>query len=370
MRYLHLEGDYTADAPLKLPSLFVFRLTGTLTEDANLVARPRWDAMVMMDNVEYSAVDGGTYDATVSSAMQAISIKNGHRCSIRNVRANGNYEATIGVYGGSRNEITNCDIGGSAGAPSGDRGIWTISSSRVYITNNHVHDKLGGVKGKPFGIDVDAGTSLSVVYNNLVEDCNYKGIFVEESASDNVIVGNTVKRCNEGIALYSLIEGPVIGNSIVGNTILNNTKSGISAGGDKNNNGTINFSAENSFVGNAGANNGRGMFVSNYNNPFGFDDYWVSNTDDDYTGVTDSEGMWHLPNQGNGGVVSMFDPGVAPAAAVTEGPTGSPTGSPTGPPTKSPAGTSCDCTDFSSGKTCGEACGGTCSWSGRDKACS
>jgi parallel beta-helix repeat protein len=80
-------------------------------------------------------------------------------------------------------------------------------------------------------LDFDAYTSNSVAYNNTCEDNTEEGIFVEETAHDNVVAANTCRRNGNGIAVYSNAVGPAANNFIVGNAVTDNNASGISSGG-------------------------------------------------------------------------------------------------------------------------------------------
>ena len=72
LRYLHLTGDYLADQPLRIPSLFVLELSGTLTPAHNLSITnvSRFTGMVELRDVYFSAVIGGTFDASSLPAVQ------------------------------------------------------------------------------------------------------------------------------------------------------------------------------------------------------------------------------------------------------------------------------------------------------------
>ena len=78
--------------------------------------------------------------------------------------------------------------------------------------------------------DFDAYTKNSIAYNNLCEDNGEEGIFVEETASFNVIINNTCRRNGAGISLYSNAVGPVANNFVVNNVVENNLGNGLSAG--------------------------------------------------------------------------------------------------------------------------------------------
>ena len=162
LRYLYLEGHYYADVPLQIPSLFVLKLNGTLTDAQNLSLSninseenvkedydqrvhtktwPRFSALVVMNHSKYSAVDGGTYNATVfnSTNVMAVTMLNSFDCSVRNIRANALYDGAIGVNGGSRNEIAHCEAGGFEGRMSPTRAIWALATSQVYVYYSQYH---------------------------------------------------------------------------------------------------------------------------------------------------------------------------------------------------------------------------------------
>ena len=134
--------------------------------------------------------------------------------------------------------------------------------------DNHVHHS------NSHALDFDAYTSSSVCFNNLCEDNADEGIFVEETAHDNVVAGNTCRRNNNGIGVYSMDVGPVANNVFIGNVVDDNVESGISAGGYGHD--PRKHSEGNTFVGNQGSGNGRGL------NPMHGaveGDFWISNVD-------------------------------------------------------------------------------------------
>ena len=231
LRYLTLEGDYFADVPLILPSLFVLRLNGTMKDAQNLCAssfnRVPHVGMITLNVSMYSAVIGGTVDATTWNAtrMLAVSVLNSERSTVRFVRALSNWQTSIGVHGGSQNEIAHCDAGGVEGAPILARAIWLLATDKCYVHHCHVHH------AQMHALDFDAYTSSSVAWSNLCEDNKEEGIFVEETAHDNVITGNTCRRNKNGIGVYSKVVGPVKGNVFFGNVLQGNYLNAITAGG-------------------------------------------------------------------------------------------------------------------------------------------
>ena len=71
LRHLHLQGAYLADVSLSLPSLFVLKLSGSITPASNLsrANTSRYQALVQMADVHFSAVIGGTFDGSMLPAM-------------------------------------------------------------------------------------------------------------------------------------------------------------------------------------------------------------------------------------------------------------------------------------------------------------
>ena len=236
LRHLHLQGQYFSDAPLSLPSLFVLELQGTLSAAANLsVDTPPYTAMVQLLNVSYSAVLGGTFDASslpaahdpaTSKGYMALSIKGGAHNAIRHVRAlSNNSESIIGINMSPHAEVANCDVGGGHGEMLQTRCIWTLATSQALLHDNHVHNCSF------HALDLDAYTSSSVAWNNLCEGNGQEGIFLEESAHDCSLFNNTCQYNRGGIGVYSSDVGPVANNFIINNRLIRNRNYGLSAGG-------------------------------------------------------------------------------------------------------------------------------------------
>merc|ERR1712194_155298 len=107
-----------------------------------------------------------------------------------------------------------------------------------------------------------------------------QGIFVEESAHDNIIVGNNVyDNSGEGIAVYANAVGPVASNIFVGNSITKNGKRGISSGGYGH--APNKHAEENIFVDNFISGNAEGANIHHGDTQ---GDLWLSNDNrDSYT---------------------------------------------------------------------------------------
>ena len=275
LRYLNLNGDYQADVPLLIPSLFVLRLNGSIVDAANLTIQQDSSALglVLFNNTQYSSIQGGTVDATTHSTtqIQAVSVLNGVRNSVRSVRANSQFETAIGVRGGTQNEVAYCDAGGNANKMSPVRAIWTLATSKAYVHHNHVHHSSS------HALDFDAYTASSIAWENLCEDNKDEGIFVEETAHDNVICMNTCRRNGNGIGVYSHTVGPVKSNVFFGNTVQNNTGNGITSGG-MGHDSTLHSESNVFFENLAGGNNGNSGIEFNPLHGAVQQNYWFGTT--------------------------------------------------------------------------------------------
>jgi hypothetical protein len=238
LRKLVIEGDYLVDAPLLLPSLFVLQASeSTFVPAANLsVAKTnRFDAMIMMKGVSYTAVLGGTFDGSSlpphdqnsSFGLMALSITGGggHN-AIRGVRAlSNNSDSIIGINQSPHAEVANCDVGGSVDVMLQTRCVWTLATDHALVHDNHVHNC------SKHALDLDAYTSESVAYSNLCEGNGQEGIFLEETAARCSLFNNTCRWNENGIGLYTLDVGPVADNFVLGNTMVENRRYGLSVGG-------------------------------------------------------------------------------------------------------------------------------------------
>ena len=314
MRSLQLTGDYLADVPLRLPSLFVLKLDGTMRPAPNISLNvSRFTGMVELKNVRYSAVVGGRYDATGlpmplpegSRGWQSIAVVGSTHCAVRGVRALANNSgAAIGITAGGHVEVSFCDVGADNGGPrTNGRAIWSLATSHNIVHDNHIHNST------KHSLDFDAYTGTSVAYNNLCEYCSQEGIFVEESAHDNFIFNNTCANNGNGIGLYSNAVGPVTNNKVIGNVLRDNLGTGISAGGyghsDPHHKG-LTASVANTFASNVFINNGGGNHDGQANVHHGetSGDLWTSNTFESSAGVP-SYTQWE---EHNSSATVIFDP--------------------------------------------------------------
>jgi hypothetical protein len=80
------------------------------------------------------------------------------------------------------------------------------------------------------GIDIDAYTSYSLVQFNSTPGNIRSGLFVEEAAKYNQLIGNLTSSNPIGINVYSMVAGPTSYNSFIANTCQANTR-GLRTGG-------------------------------------------------------------------------------------------------------------------------------------------
>jgi hypothetical protein len=313
LRYLVLDGHYLADVPLRLPSLLVLQLakTATIKPAANLSIEntTTFTGLVEMVDVRFSAVIGGTVDASSLPAdaseypyrrgYQAVAIKGGSNNAVRRVhlRAN-NSDAAVGINQSPHSEIAYCDIGGGSGGQGMTRGrcVWCLATSHALVHDNWVRNCSS------HSLDFDAFTSTSAAYNNLCEDGIEEGIFVEETASNNFIFNNTLRRNGCGIGVYSNAVGPVAGNMFINNLMEDNKGNALTTGGV----GHVpsKTSLGNIFASNMARNNG-GHDGGQYNVHHGatLGDFWTDNLVEDTGG---SPPYCSLPN--NSSETVIFDP--------------------------------------------------------------
>ena len=314
LRYLVLEGDYLADVPLQLPSLFVLQLDGATTikpaPTLPLSNTSRFTALVELRDAHFSAVVGGTIDASSLPASayaypdrrgyQAITIVGGANNAVRHatLRAN-NTDAAVSVNTSPNAEIAYCDVGGGPSGQGQTKGrcIWTIATSRALVHDNRVRNCSS------HALDFDAYTSASAAWSNLCEDNGEEGIFVEETASGNFVFNNTLRRNGCGIGVYSNAVGPVDHNLIVANVAEGNAGNAITAGGyghDPRKISSGNIFAANIARDNAGHNGGQ------YNAHHGATagDLWTGNSAESMSVPAYAPS---LPNNASAVVVTLFD---------------------------------------------------------------
>ena len=106
LSYLDLSGGpYLADVPLRLPSMSVLRLNGSMALASNATCGDAFPSLVSLENVSFAAVVGGRYDASANASYEALHMLNSDHCSIRGVDARGSSNrAIVHIRGGACSE--------------------------------------------------------------------------------------------------------------------------------------------------------------------------------------------------------------------------------------------------------------------------
>lgn len=222
---LHLNGNYTVGAnPLTLSSDTCVLLGGTIQINSSTSASC---AVTASSGASYISISGGVIDGGTSSPpskgrdaiyFSGVSMFQIDGMTLQNF---GNNSSRVGGsdviridHGNTPRIVTRCTInGGSA------RGIWLATSGpRDIVTDNTVTNV------QMDGVDCDESTSASLVkFNYLYNNARY-GVFLEQSASYNLILGNI---CNYDqsydIGCYNnstTYRSPTAYNSIICNSLL------------------------------------------------------------------------------------------------------------------------------------------------------
>jgi len=268
MRYVTLNGDYLADVPLSLPSRLHFRLNGAV--HGNLSAANQGPqgckygyqyygrcALVLVEGSSFVSITGGDYKCTGDTSF-GVSCEHCSNLLVQNLTTSGCGQGNIHYFAaGPAIEIRNVESSHS------NRGVWSQTPSRkVLITDSYFHDNSAD------GVDLDSNSQHVMVRNCRMENNRRAGVFIEEGASNNMVLGNHFFNNSFGVAFYTNMGGkdpgqyPTKDNWIVGNTFIQNGGA-ISLGGMRGNGATDNFIAENKIDGNGEGWSVNGALVGN-----------------------------------------------------------------------------------------------------------
>lgn len=201
MRHLTLTGSYVADVPLNLPSRLHFKLNGKVYGN-NLTAATLGPnacpygfqyfgrcALVKIRG-SFVSVTGGEYTAAGGTAF-GISCEGCSNVLVQNLTVSGASQGNIHFFGsGPALEIRNVEGFNS------NRGVWSQTPShKVLITGCFFHHNGGD------GVDLDSFSKNVMVRSNRLENNHRCGVFVEEGASDNIIIDNYMFNNTFGVAL-------------------------------------------------------------------------------------------------------------------------------------------------------------------------
>ena len=253
MRELTLEGDYTADVPLRLPSRLYFRLDGQVRGEVtaenqrpNACKDDRCALVEIGPGTSFVSITGGNYLCEGGTAYGISCQACGGNVLIQDLNASSCGQGNIHFYAaGPAVEIKNVESSLS------NRGVWSQTPSRkVLIQDSHFHHNVAD------GIDLDSMSQNVMIRRNLLEHNNRCGVFIEEGARSNILIDNRMANNSFGIGFFTNLGGkdpgefPTADHWVVGNELLDNGAA-ISIGGLPGNGATDNMFAENTIRGNA-----------------------------------------------------------------------------------------------------------------------
>ena len=213
---LTLGGTLTVGTlPLLLSSyscvLFEDNATLTSTSSDSLYA-------ISANDESYISISGGTLNGNLLSAG-AISLTDCTTCVIDTVSAINSGDKNVR---GTSDLINLRDIGSAVGPKivrgckvnqSNSRGIWLKATFLDVVIDNEV------TNCNLDGIDPDAFTAKCLIANNICSHNIRYGIFIEEGATKNFILKNTLNYNDMGVNVYAFSSGPTRYNSIIDNVI-------------------------------------------------------------------------------------------------------------------------------------------------------
>ncbi len=224
--YLVLTGTYHADATIALTPGLALVLAG-----ASLVATtpslPGGGALILAERAPWSAVLGrgvarlACMPSGGASAPYALHAAQSPGFVLDGLAISDcdavHLEGVPYVTGG---EVANCAITNARG-----RAIWTEKISRAVIHGNTV------VNASAHTIDFDAFSSNSVAYNNTVSLSRQEAVFIEQGATNIIVVDNDLGPGNgNGVGVYNnAIGAETAGHVIVRNRVFGNSR-GVSVG--------------------------------------------------------------------------------------------------------------------------------------------
>ena len=221
---LHLTApQITGDSPINLNSYTSVILDGTINLNQGIAA-------FISSNSSRICLSGGVINGGNTTGRSGLFFSNCSRIIIENMSLNN--------FGDKNTRVANSDViafvscqtpcivmgctlnGGAA------RGIWTKGGNGYILTDN------SSANMNMDGIDIDAYTANALVqFNTTMGNLRY-GLFVEEAAKYNQLIGNYSVSNSMGINVYASVVGPTSYNSFIGNTCQANPR-GLRVGGAK-----------------------------------------------------------------------------------------------------------------------------------------
>jgi len=211
----------TGDAPLSLSSNTCVLMDGTIKLNPGISA-------FSAANSTFLSISGGTVDGQNTTGRNGLAFSNCSRFLIDQMNWKSFGVKTTRVSGsdvlallscGTPSIVGNCTLDGGAA-----RGIWPKGGGGYILSDN------SSANMNMDGIDVDAYTSYSLIQFNSTPGNIRSGLFVEEAAKYNQLIGNLTSSNPIGINVYSMVAGPTSYNSFIANTCQANTR-GLRTGG-------------------------------------------------------------------------------------------------------------------------------------------
>jgi parallel beta-helix repeat protein len=211
----------TGDAPLSLFSNTCVLLDGTIKLNPGISA-------FSASNSTFLSISGGTVDGQNTTGRNGLTFSNCSRFVIDQVNLKNFGVKTNRVTGSDVLALLNCGTPSIVGRCTLDggaaRGIWSKSGGGHILSDN------SSANMNMDGIDMDAYVSSSLVQFNSTVGNIRSGLFVEEAAKHNQLIGNLTSLNPIGINVYSYAAGPTSYNSFIANTCQANTR-GLRTGG-------------------------------------------------------------------------------------------------------------------------------------------
>ena len=219
---LHLTAPIiTGDAPLILSSNTCIVIDGTIKLNPGMTA-------FTSTSSTFVSISGGTIDGQnttgrngltfTSCSRFVVSHMNWKNFGVKTTRATGSDVLAL-LSCTTPSIVQKCTLDGGAA-----RGIWAKGGSGHILSDNSCANM------NMDGIDMDAYVSSSLVQFNSTLGNIRSGLFVEEAAKHNQLIGNSTSLNPIGINVYSYAAGPTSYNSFIANTCQANTR-GLRTGG-------------------------------------------------------------------------------------------------------------------------------------------
>ena len=219
---LHLTASIiTGDSPLTLSSNTCVVIDGTIRLNPSIKA-------FSATSSSFLSISGGTIDGQNTTGRNGLTFTSCSRFLVDQVNWKNFGVKTTRVDGSdvlallscnTPSIVQNCTLDGGAA-----RGIWAKSGS------GHILSENSSANMNMDGIDMDAYVSYSLVQFNSTVGNIRSGLFVEEAAKYNQLIGNSTSSNPIGINVYSKLAGPTSYNSFIANTCQANAR-GLRAGG-------------------------------------------------------------------------------------------------------------------------------------------